>query len=275
MTAGAGKRRRWRPAIPLPTRGECVTVAVLAVLVALAVRVRAPEVAAVAYIDGVPIAHERLAPLLGGLVAESGVTAATGRAALVEALIDEELLVRRARRIGLGDEDPLIRRRLMQVLLEATTAGLGEPGAAETADWYAAHVTRWSSAGAVRYLQAWSAEGAALPSADAFRAGVREAPRLHDDRAWWSAEQLADLYGPAFAGALMAAPVGEVVGPLTSSLGRHVVLVEDRREAGSRALAEVAVAVESDWREARRRAAVADLLARLRAEAKIVRVPSP
>jgi hypothetical protein len=254
---------------------ELAVTAALAAVVTAAVLPRGEEVAAVAWVDGDPILAERLQPLLGGLVAESGVTAAAGRAALLDALIDEELLVRHARRLGVGDDDPLIRRRLMQIVLEATGAGLGEPSATETADWYAAHITRWTSAGAVRFLQTLATDVAAQTDAAAFRMERREPPRLHDDRAWWSVEQLSDLYGPAFAAALIKAPVGELTGPLDSSLGRHVVLVEERRAAGPRTLADVAVAVEADWREARRRQAVAELLGRLRAEASIVLAETP
>lgn len=270
------QRRTWRLAVPLPTRVELVVLAVLAVLVAVAARDRTPALPAVALIDGEPILAERLQPLLVGLTAESGVTATAGRAALVDALIDEELLVRHARRLGLGADDPLIRRRLMHIVLEATTAGLGEPSAAETADWYATHVTRWASSGAVRLRMAAAPDGVAWPpDAAALRSARGTAPWMHDDRAWWPTEQLTDLYGPEFSTAVLTAPLGTVIGPLGTSVGPHFVLVEERRDAGPRPLAEVAVAVEADWRETRRRAAVVDLLERLRAESSIVIVGRP
>lgn len=259
--------------MPLPSVAELAVAAALAGVVAAAVVPRPDAVEAVARIDGEPISAERLRPLLGGLVAESGVTAAAGRAILLEALIDEVLLVRHARRLGLGDDDPLIRRRLMQIVLESTSAGIGEPTTAETAAWYAAHATRWTSRGAVRFLADGAPEGGIDRDPDRFRARTRAAPRLHDERAFWPVEQLADLYGPGFAAAVATAPVGAVVGPLTSSLGALVVLVEDRQAPGLRPLDEVAVAVEADWRETRRREAVAALLRRLRAEATIEIAP--
>ena len=76
------------------------------------------------------------------------------------------------------------------------------------------------------------------------------------DLGWVERGQLA---GP-LEEAIFAAAVGEVVGPLRSAFGWHLVLVEAARRGRDRAFSECRQAILADLAEDRRRAAVRDWL---------------
>jgi parvulin-like peptidyl-prolyl isomerase len=75
--------------------------------------------------------------------------------------------------------------------------------------------------------------------------------------------EITPVFGPEFAAALVVAPVGEWVGPVSSKLGLHIIHVDDRVAGRIPELAEVRVAVEEKWAAVQRTAAVEDMYQRL------------
>ena len=71
--------------------------------------------------------------------------------------------------------------------------------------------------------------------------------------------ELIPVFGREFTGELFAAPVGEWIGPFSSSLGLHIVFIDSRSAGRLPELDEIAAAVEEKWRSARRSAAIEDL----------------
>ncbi|MHC5113974.1 MAG: peptidyl-prolyl cis-trans isomerase [Planctomycetota bacterium] len=63
---------------------------------------------------------------------------------------------------------------------------------------------------------------------------------------------VANLFGPRFATALADLAPGSWQGPIASSYGAHLVIVDERRDGRRPELAEVRAAVEREWSNARR-----------------------
>jgi len=218
----------------------------------------------------------------------------TGRAptaeearALVDRFVDEEVLNREAAALGLDRGDPIVRRRLAQkmgFLAEADAAR--EPAEADLERFLAAHEDRYRAAPRVSFRHVFLAHE---HRADAerllaeLRAGARPDERgdpfLRGSRfAARTAAEVEAIFGPAFRAALDGAEKGTWAGPLASSYGVHLVLVEERTAGAEAALAEVRARVRQDLLDERREAAQREQLRRLRARYKIaieIEAPRP
>ncbi len=216
----------------------------------------------------------------------------TGRApsaveeqALVDAWIDDEVLYREARALGLDRGDVVIRRRLVQsmgFLLEGESA-LAEPSDDELRAHLAANAERFAVPPRLSFVHVYvprAASGAAedtarledlrarlVAGADPARLGapfprgarfVRVAPREIDA-----------VFGPGFAARLATLPAGTWSAAVPSSFGAHLVRVEERLPAALPALVDVRAEVAGSWREERRRDAERAARARLRARYEI------
>lgn len=228
------------------------------------------------------VGPEQLTMLQGRWKAQSGLEpTAEELAALVEHHIEEEVLVREARRLGLDRDDVILRRRLAQKMEFLIRDGLQEPTPTPAAlnAFFEQHRDRYvrpkrvgfrhvflgnesqaaarDIAGLLEVLatdasgQAWRTLGVAFMLAREY------SPRTH--------AQLAELFGTAFADRLLEEPAaGQWWGPARSSYGMHlvqVVVVEPAREPG---ITEVLDQLTTDYRAARLQTAEAAARARLR-----------
>jgi len=141
----------------------------------------------------------------------------------------------------------VVRRRLIQrvrLAIEAR-AKAEEPTEAELAGYLARHRERFSSPPRVRFSHVFVDRARRGSSAEAdarvFLSSLREAgaePSAEDElgdpflapsnAALRSEAELAKLFGPEFAGRVMALPPGSWQGPLLSSHGLHLVRVRER-----------------------------------------------
>jgi hypothetical protein len=81
--------------------------------------------------------------------------------------------------------------------------------------------------------------------------------------------ELANIFGAAFAAAVMALPENTWSGPVRSSYGEHLVRVTEKRAGTGPELAAVRERVERDWREARREVVNREAHTRLRAHYEV------
>ena len=247
------------------------------------------DVNAVAWVNGVPIERQTLRAWQVAAARERG---QQSQDALLQAVIDQELLYQEGVRQGLLQSDPVIRRRVIQMMAEQIGATVGEPMTEDLARFYAEHASWYTRPAQVRFAQIFVPESRVAPArvTDVFdRLGPdtdktqflqasRKAPdrlRAHDDDLYYAMDRLMALYGPQFSRALFALPVGQVAGPLQSSLGWHMVLLLERLPEQQRPLDQVRNIVARDWRQARQAAAVRSWLerARRRADIEIVQAP--
>jgi peptidyl-prolyl cis-trans isomerase C len=204
---------------------------------------------------------------------------------LLDGKIREEVLSREAMALSLDKDDTIIKRRLaqkMEFLMEDVSA-LREPSDDELRRWLAQKPQRFALPGLVTFRHLYFSpdlrgEHARDDAVDALRklAGKpEEAPELdgladqfmfQDFYAERSPDQVAGIFGTAFARALPGLEQREWQGPIESGLGWHLIWVESRIPGRVPAFEEIEATVKSNWideqREASKRRMYDSMLAR-------------
>ena len=187
---------------------------------------------------------------------------------LVDDRIREEILYREALRMGLDEDDTVIRRRLAQKIafVSEDRAVPSQPSEAELQDFFAAHSDRYQRPARLSLRQVPFTEDDGEARA---RTAVERLPFLPDEAlselgsvsmlprriSQWTAREVAAEFGGSFLDTLEVDRISEWQGPVPSAFGHHAVRI-DSFEAGRKAtLAEARRAVERDWLESRRRQA--------------------
>ncbi len=175
---------------------------------------------------------------------------------LVEDHIREEILVREAARMGLEQDDTIVRRRLaqkMSFLIEDTVVTdavsdtdleayfqehaerYGEPRRYTLRHVYVSPDRRGSDeeamSAATEILERLRAEGDDAAPENTLWRRLGDPFMLRREYGRRTAEDLAELFGGAFVDALDALPLGEWAGPVESAYGYHVVRLSTRTEA--------------------------------------------
>lgn len=199
-------------------------------------------------------------------------------------------MVRAAVDVGFADEDPVVRRIVLQKerLLLARRADADPIDEAALREHHRLHPERWSQPPRIDATQVFFArrdgserEAAALlvrlrdgevspqgggPLGDPSPLGSRIAGQSEHD--------LAKTWGTDFAARAIALPVGSWEGPIASSQGLHLVRVDRRQEARVAPFEAVRATVLADARAERRRARLDEEMARLRSRHE-VRIDEP
>jgi peptidyl-prolyl cis-trans isomerase C len=187
--------------------------------------------------------------------------------------IEDEVLVREARRIGLDTDDAIIRARLVQKMLflaeELDGASLPLTDA-ELRSYFEEHQADYTVDSSVAFVQVFARSQqdalALLGPAETFSAHDPQAiPPLGEPlpvsrRAEMPLGELRQVYGAAFADALATAPPGVWTGPLESPHGWHLVRVLQRTDAHTARFEEALGRVRLDALIARREQAVSRFL---------------
>lgn len=210
-----------------------------------------------------------------------GKSAAQLRDDVVVRLIEDELLIREARRLGLDQDDHILRQRLVQkaLFLAEDLGGAGRlPGDDELQAFYAAHRDAYAEERMV-YTHVFGRDAAQLA---AIRDQVVTHAAAHPGteppfgeplpvarRAEATTAALQQEWGEAFVAAMRALPLGTWSAPLPSRRGFHLVLVE-RRTSAPPPLAAVRGRVELEALLARRQQAVSAFLDRARQHYHVV-----
>jgi len=171
---------------------------------------------------------------------------------------DRAELERDARRLGLAESDVVVRRHLVQMMRLATTqpAPADVPTDAELAEYLRTHAADFATPGRVRlthvYLGRDRRGGALARDAAALLADLRrrdvapaDAVAMGDpfiggaDVGPATVDEVARVFGPAFARALADVPARTWTGPVASPYGLHLVWVHERVPAAVPPLADV------------------------------------
>lgn len=184
--------------------------------------------------------------------------------AVVAEWVRGEILVREARARGLDRGDPIVRRRLSQVMRFALEDAdrPDDPGDAALERWRSEHADQYRRPPMRSFTQVFVAghddaardrarsiaealRGGADPQAlgDAFPLGRTQPPA--------SSEAIAQRYGDGFAQAVAIASVRTWV-VASSAFGWHVIRVDDERPGSLPPLERVRERVLADWRAAER-----------------------
>lgn len=199
---------------------------------------------------------------------------------LVTEHLQELLLAREAREMGLDQDDVYVRRRLAQKVdfVLADTSRLADPTEAELRAFHAAHAAWFTGAMRTTFTHVFFTD-AHRAEAVAARARLEAGgtpfdlgdPILVDaEQREVTREDVAAQFGAAFAEALATLPVGRWAGPVESGYGLHVVKVASRSEGAAAPFDDVRVRVADRWRDERQRDDKARFFARLLAKYDVV-----
>ena len=202
---------------------------------------------------------------------------------LVQTRLREEILSREAIAMGLDRGDPMIRRTLAQKVefLVDNITSMREPTEAELLAFLDANPERFRRHGRVAFEQRFfnpDRHGAKLdaavekaivalqadPEAEAGDVSMLpEAVPLETER------EIANSFGPEFAGAVMALEGEGWLGPVRSTYGTHLVRIKGREAGSQPELEAIRPLVREAVRDEQRRQAETELYERLRERYRI------
>ncbi len=208
---------------------------------------------------------------------------------LIDDFVASEVLFREGLARGLGKDDEIVRRRVIQKVefLEQDMAAPPEPSEAELRGWYEKNRARYGEPGTVSFSHLFFAADASNEAAARARA-LAVLPRLSPDvppiMEWgdgfpdqsgfghFSPADAVRLFGDTeITRKLFSAPVGQWRGPWRSSWGWHLVRVSGAEPARAPRFEAVRAAVKADFVAAEREAENRRRLAALRARYTVVR----
>jgi peptidyl-prolyl cis-trans isomerase C len=197
---------------------------------------------------------------------------------LVDMRVREEILYREALALGLDKGDTIVKRRLaqkMEFLFEDVSA-LHEPTKDELRAWFEKNADRFARPPRASFRHLYfspdrrgaRAREDAARVLDTLRGKPASAPQgaaladrfmfqdYYGDRSF---EEMAKLFGPRFAQALLQQPPGAWRGPIESGYGWHLVWVDSLTPSRVPAFEEVEAEAKTEWManqrdETRRRA---------------------
>jgi parvulin-like peptidyl-prolyl isomerase len=237
---------------------------------------------AIAVVDGVPIPQSVYDTAIEGLAsAKRNPLTDDERREALERIIDEELLLRRAMKLGLPESDPPSRKALVNAMLQLSVADAAklEPSDDELRQFYAdrpklvapqplitVRAAAFDNTDAARIQQLQKA----IDAGQAFEASVRAAggaPVLLPQGPVTPAK-VAEYAGASVRDAALGLLPGKTA-PI--EIGRRVVFVHliDRIEAPPPPFEEVKAIVADEWRKRAAEKAFEDYLTSLRATARI------
>jgi peptidyl-prolyl cis-trans isomerase C len=196
---------------------------------------------------------------------------------LIESFLDEEVLVREARLLGLDQNDSIIRRRLAQKMRRLMEQWDSEPPSDETLQAFLdQHLNRYASPNRrsieqVFFSKEKRGERCAVDAAKTLvtiRKGVslenQGDPFLRGQKFLSKSEsELAAVFGEPFAKAVFQMQMGQWMG-LPSSFGTHVLRVVNQVPAEKPALHEIRERVLLDWKNDHKKTRIREALNQLR-----------
>lgn len=202
--------------------------------------------------------------------------------ALIEGYIREEILVREAARLGLDDDDVIIRRRLAQKVEFMMADDMPDtlPDEAALKAFFDANQAVYATPESLTWRHVFiddavqaQAVKAALNENDAAWQEKGRPFMLNRQYARQSELDLSRLMGTQFAAALFAETGSGWRGPLQSAYGWHIVKIDERHVAEAAAFADMVERVARDWQKAERQAAMAAAWQKLRARYEVKLLP--
>jgi len=238
---------------------------------------------AIAVVDGVPIPRSVYETAISGLASakRNPLTDEERREAL-DRIIDEELLLRRAIKLGLPESDPPSRKALVNAMLQLSVADAAklEPTDEELRQFYAER-PKLIAPQPLLTVRAVSFDNANADGISKFKAALDAGKPFAASVAGTGGEAVLLPNGPVipakvaeYAGASVRdAALGLTAGQTSAalSIGRRVVFVHviDRFEAPPPPLEAVKAVVADEWRKRATEKAFEDYLKALRATARI------
>ena len=176
---------------------------------------------------------------------------------LIERFVREEVLYREALRLGLDQDDAIVRRRLAQKmdLIASAQAEAAKPTDEELKEWLNRHPARFTSDAEYTFEQLYFADKDAADDALTTRDGAqisrdkRARIELPAGATQMKRSEILDRFGQQFVRELEALnPSEEWQGPIPSGLGWHLIRLTQVNASRLPQLDEIRARVEADWR---------------------------
>ncbi|MFC1765230.1 peptidylprolyl isomerase [Planctomycetota bacterium] len=185
----------------------------------------------------------------------------------IDQLIREQILEREARRMGLDQDDTIVRRRLSQKMdfLFQDLGSSVEPNESQLRNYYAKHQDRYATPGHVTFTQVFfngdqrGMEQAFVDANELLAQWQTSAPTQAEletvgDRSLLpssgqeqTTRAIENQFGKAFQIATEEAPLQQWSGPVDSSFGQHLVFVHARTNSPIPELETILATVSADW----------------------------
>jgi hypothetical protein len=198
------------------------------------------------------------------------------RERVVSEFIDEEVLLREAYRQGLDRGDPRLRRWLIDKVEFLIDEEPEEPSPADLDLLFREEPERYMTPRAVSFDHVFYAASEPEPILSRLRGGADFTG--WGDEFWlgkslnrFSELELSTTFGADFAARVLALPIGEWSGPVSSSRGAHFVRVVEQHEPELLSREEADWTLRQDWVRKRREESRARKLSELRAQYRIER----
>jgi len=200
---------------------------------------------------------------------------------LVADLVNEELLAREAKAMGLGENDTIVRRRLAQKMkfLVEDTSRLVEPTDGELRQYFGKNAARFETGATISFIHVFfnpqshaDATFDATAALDKLRkagAGARAAEfgdRFLLDTEFRDVDEqtISNMFGADFAEAVFAIEPGIWSGPFKSGYGLHLAFIGAKTAPGRPVFEAVRDKVAAEWRREKEEAINREYLAQLR-----------
>jgi len=179
---------------------------------------------------------------------------------LIRDYIKEEIYYREALRMGLDQDDAIIRRRLRSKMefLAAAAVESATPSDAELQNWFVRNAPRYATDARVSFDQIFlgtpqDGQAAAMTARlnkGASAQGLGQSISLPPSLNRASRADIATTFGDDFADALIVGKVGQWTGPVSSGFGSHIVRISAIEPGQKPSFESVRERVENDWRAA-------------------------
>jgi hypothetical protein len=190
---------------------------------------------------------------------------------LIESKVREEILYREALALGLDKEDTIVKRRLAQKMafLAEDLTDIRDPTIEELKTWFEKNHERFTLPPRISFRHLYfspdrrgehvkEAAASTRDRLDGKHADSPVAATLADSFLFEdyygnrTPEQVANVFGTAFAASLFQLAPGSWQGPIESGLGWHVVWVESKAPDRTPAFEEIEPDIKSEWIEEQR-----------------------
>jgi peptidyl-prolyl cis-trans isomerase C len=183
---------------------------------------------------------------------------------LIRDYIKEEVYSREAKRMGLDEDDIIIRRRLRMKMeaLATAEAESADPDDATLQAWLDKHPQKYAREVRYSFDQIYLNPGGGVAAQDK---AMSLLSRLREGAEWQglgdrislqqslqnaSTTDIIREFGDDFAGALKGQEQGKWIGPIQSGFGQHLVRIRDVTPSEKPILSDVRQSVSNDWRQA-------------------------
>ncbi|MEM9634239.1 MAG: peptidylprolyl isomerase [Pseudomonadota bacterium] len=178
--------------------------------------------------------------------------------ALVDNFIREEVLVREAMKLGLDQDDAVLRRRLVQKMefLAASAARSRTPAEAELETFFLENQKKYVQPGRISFEQIYLGEAADEAQVEEIQTALRDGAPAEDlgnrtllpfSLGWSAPAKVDGLFGEGVFDSLIALEGKDWQGPLKSGYGYHLVRILDRQAPRHLTFDEARKFVSEDW----------------------------